>query len=129
MRLTVLALDYDGTIARNNVLEPEVLTAIADARERGIIVLIVTGRILDDLRRVAGDLGFVDAVVAENGAVVAFPETGRSMTLAAPVPSLLVDDLRRRGLSIEVGHCVMRLTLKRPPSSSTPFMAWRCRTC
>jgi phosphoglycolate phosphatase-like HAD superfamily hydrolase len=68
MRLTVLALDYDGTIARNDVLEPEVRTAIADARERGIIVLIVTGRILDDLRRVAGDLGFVDAVAAERSA-------------------------------------------------------------
>jgi len=107
MRFTVLALDYDGTIARNDVLDPDVRKAIADARERGITVVIVTGRILDDLRRVAGDLGFVDAVVAENGAVVAFPEAGRSMTLAAPAPQLLVDDLRRRGLSIEVGHCVI----------------------
>jgi hydroxymethylpyrimidine pyrophosphatase-like HAD family hydrolase len=74
MRLTVLALDYEGTIARNEVLDPDVREAIADARERGITVVIVIGRILDDLRRVAGDLGFVDAVVAENGAVVAFPE-------------------------------------------------------
>lgn len=107
MRLTVLALDYDGTIARNDVLDPDVRQAIADARERGITVVIVTGRILDDLRRVTGDLGFVDAVVAENGAVVAFPETGRSVTLAQAAPQLLVDDLRRRGLSIHVGHCVI----------------------
>src|SRR6185437_7966576 len=71
MRLTVLALDYDGTIARDGVLDPDVGASIADARERSITVLIVTGRILDDLRRVAGDLGFVDAVVAENGSVVA----------------------------------------------------------
>jgi hydroxymethylpyrimidine pyrophosphatase-like HAD family hydrolase len=118
MRLTVLALDYDGTIARNDVLEPEVRTAIADARERGITVLIVTGRILDDLRRVAGDLGFVDAVVAENGAVVAFPEAGRSVTLAPPAPQQLVDDLRQRGVSIEVGHCVIEADAQ----AATPFL-------
>jgi hydroxymethylpyrimidine pyrophosphatase-like HAD family hydrolase len=107
MRFTVLALDYDGTIARDDVLDPEVRKAIADARERDITVVIVTGRILDDLRRVAGDLRFVDAVVAENGAVVAFPDAGRSVALAPPAPQLLVDELRRRGLSIAVGHCVI----------------------
>ena len=47
--------------------------AIADARRRGIAVMLVTGRRLDDLRRVAGDLDFVDGVVAENGALVHFP--------------------------------------------------------
>ena len=71
------------------------------------MVAIVTGRILDDLRRVAGDLCFVDAVVAENGAVVAFPESGQSVSLAPSVPHLLVDELRQRGVSIEVGHCVI----------------------
>jgi len=38
-----------------------------------VTVILVTGRILDDLRRVAGDLSFVDAVVAENLALVHFP--------------------------------------------------------
>jgi len=55
MMFTVLALDYDGTIASDGVLDPEVRRAIADIRERGITVAIVTGRILDDLRRAAGD--------------------------------------------------------------------------
>ncbi len=45
---------------------------------RGITVLLVTGRILDELRRVAGDLHFVDGVVAENGAVVHFPDSGHT---------------------------------------------------
>lgn len=90
MRLTVLALDYDGTIARNDQLDPDVLKAIADARERGITVVIVTGRILDDLRRVADDLGFVDAVVAENGAVVAVTDAGeRRCTFRLPIGSSL----------------------------------------
>lgn len=107
MRLTVLALDHDGTIARDGVLDPEVRRAIAEARERGITVAIVTGRILDDLRRVAGDLGFADVVVAENGAVVAFPEGGPPVALAASPPQLLIDNLWKRGVSIEVGHCII----------------------
>jgi hydroxymethylpyrimidine pyrophosphatase-like HAD family hydrolase len=115
MRFTVLALDYDGTVARDGVLDSEVRRAIADARQRGITVAIVTGRILDDLRRVAGDLGFVDAVVAENGAVVAFPERGHPVALAATPPQLLVDDLRKRGLSIEVGKCVIEADARFAP--------------
>ena len=47
MKLSVLALDYDGTIARDDKMDPAVRAAIADARERGITVLLVTGRILD----------------------------------------------------------------------------------
>ena len=60
MKLSVIALDYDGTVTRNDVLDPSVRDAIAVARMQGITVLLVTGRILDDLRRVAGDLHFVD---------------------------------------------------------------------
>jgi len=70
VRFSVLALDYDGTIATDGALDPKVRHAIADVRARGIPVILVIGRILDDLRRLVGDLRFVDAVVAENGAIV-----------------------------------------------------------
>ena len=49
MKLSVLALDYDGTIALNDRVPPSVLDAIADARRRNVTVILVTGRILDDL--------------------------------------------------------------------------------
>lgn len=88
MRFRVLALDYDGTIAQGGKLHPEVRAAIDDARAKGIAVILVTGRILEDLRREAGNLQFLDAVVAENGAVLAFPGKGRSMALG-PRPSFL----------------------------------------
>jgi hydroxymethylpyrimidine pyrophosphatase-like HAD family hydrolase len=84
MQLSVLALDYDGTIAQDGILDPEVRHAILDVRAHDVTVVIVTGRILDDLRRVMGDLCLVDAVVAENGAFLAFPASGRSFVLAPP---------------------------------------------
>jgi hydroxymethylpyrimidine pyrophosphatase-like HAD family hydrolase len=115
MKLRTLALDYDGTIAQDGVLEPEVRQAIADVRGRGITVAIVTGRILDDLRLAAGDLRFVDAVVAENGAVIAFPDVGYSVVAAPPVSEELVADLKRRGTAIEVGRCVIEADAQSAP--------------
>jgi len=106
MKFGVLALDYDGTIARDGVLSPDIKPAIAEARARGIVVIIVTGRILSDLRRVSGDLNFVDAVVAENGAVLAFPN-GRTRTLARPPPQIFLDQLRRRGVAFTSGQCIV----------------------
>ena len=61
MKFGVLALDYDGTIARHGALDPDVKAAIMEARARGIVVLLVTGRILSELSEVAGNLEFVDA--------------------------------------------------------------------
>jgi hydroxymethylpyrimidine pyrophosphatase-like HAD family hydrolase len=107
MKLSVLALDYDGTIARDDRVEPSVLDAIAEARRRGIAVMLVTGRRLDDLRRVAGELHFVDGVVAENGALVHFPDGGLTTTLAPPIPPSFVARLQKQGIPFERGHCLV----------------------
>jgi hydroxymethylpyrimidine pyrophosphatase-like HAD family hydrolase len=107
MKLGVIALDYDGTTAQHDRLDPAVREAIADARTRGITVLIVTGRSLDELRRVAGDLHFVDVVVAENGAVLHFPGNDYTTVLAAPLPAALIDELRRRGITAAQGRCLV----------------------
>ena len=106
MKFGVLALDYDGTIARDGIIDPDVRTAIAEARARGIAVILVTGRILADLKRVAGDLRFVDAVVAENGAVLAFPN-GHSWLIGHPPPPVFLDELRRRGIDFASGQCIV----------------------
>ena len=114
MKFGVLALDYDGTIARDGVLDPEVKAAIVEARARGIVVVIVTGRILSDLKQSAGDLGFVDAVVAENGAVLAFPNGQTSLNGHLP-PQIFLDELRRRGIEYKTGQCVVEA-----PAASAP---------
>jgi hydroxymethylpyrimidine pyrophosphatase-like HAD family hydrolase len=107
VKLLTIALDFDGTIARNDVLDPDVRKAIADVRARGIVVILVTGRILDDLRRVASDLYFIDAVVAGNGAVIEFPESGYSRVLGQPPPEVLLNELRREGISFAGGQSVI----------------------
>lgn len=107
MKLSVIALDYDGTIARNDALDPSVREAIAVARTQGIVVLLVTGRILSELQRVAGDLHFVDAVIAENGAVIHFPDSSRTSALSPAVPENFLMELRRRGIPFTAGQCLV----------------------
>jgi hydroxymethylpyrimidine pyrophosphatase-like HAD family hydrolase len=107
VKLSAIALDYDGTIARGDILDPSVRDAIAAARIQGITVLLVTGRILEELRRVAGDLHFVDGVIAENGAVIHFADSGRTSALAPLIPEGFVAELRRRGISFAAGQCLV----------------------
>lgn len=108
MRLRVIATDYDGTIARDGVLDECVRQAIKKARQRGMLVVIVTGRILSELRSVTGRLDFVDGVVAENGAVVALP-SGHVTLLGAPPPMCLIKKLTERGLDFKVGRSVVEM--------------------
>jgi hydroxymethylpyrimidine pyrophosphatase-like HAD family hydrolase len=107
VKLFVLALDYDGTIARHGVAGADVRDAIAAARARGILVLLVTGRMLDELRRVAGDLRFVDGVVAENGGVLHFPDTGHTTVIAPAIPIGFIDRLRSAGVPHAVGQSLV----------------------
>jgi hydroxymethylpyrimidine pyrophosphatase-like HAD family hydrolase len=107
MKLSVLALDYDGTIATDGGVDAGVRAAIAQARTSGITVLLVTGRILSELRRVAGDLHFVDGVVAENGAVVHFPDSDHTSLLAPRVVEPLTKGLEGAGIPFQAGECLI----------------------
>ena len=107
MKFAALALDYDGTIALDGVLDRSVRDAISDLRQRGILVTLVTGRRLDDLRRVAGDLACFDVLVAENGAVLHFPGSGRHVMLARPPHPAVAAELQRRGVPVAAGEVVL----------------------
>lgn len=108
MKFSVLALDYDGTIAREGILDSDVRTAIDEARSSGIAVILVTGRILSDLQRVAGDLQFADAVAAENGAILGF-RNGHSWLSGHPPPPIFLDELRRRAINFVAGQCIVEV--------------------
>lgn len=106
MLLRSIAIDYDGTIAQNGVLNENVRDAIVEARSTGLNVVIVTGRILRELRRVAGDLSFVDGVVAENGAVILVSNGHRRLLGPPPIP-LLLNELSEHRIEFVVGRCLV----------------------
>lgn len=106
MKFSVLALDYDGTIAHHDRVHPEVIAAIQEARSRRITVVLVTGRILSDLRRVLTEEDLFDAIVAENGSVLAFPN-GRTRLLGSPPSRELLSELRESQIAFSSGDCVI----------------------
>jgi len=107
MKFSALALDYDGTIAVAGRFVPAVRKAIEDARARGIVVLLVTGRRLSELELVAGDLTCFDAIVGENGAVLTFPSNGRLIRIGRRPSPAVVRELERIGVDINVGESVI----------------------
>jgi hypothetical protein len=107
VRFRALALDFDGTIALDGRLEPEVGTSLEELRAQGVKALLVTGRILSDLRCRLGNLRAFDAVVAEEGAVLVFPPSGTSSLLAPAPPEELLAALRARRLPVLPGQCLV----------------------
>jgi hydroxymethylpyrimidine pyrophosphatase-like HAD family hydrolase len=107
MKFTALALDYDGTIAVDGQFDPAVREAIGDVRRRGIVVVLVTGRRLPDLRAAAGDVSCFDVVVAENGAVLEFPASGRHVIIGHVPSQAFLQELRRRGIPCVAGESVI----------------------
>jgi hydroxymethylpyrimidine pyrophosphatase-like HAD family hydrolase len=107
MKFSALALDYDGTIATDGVFDPAVREAVGEVRQRGIVVILVTGRRLADLHAVGGDLTCFDAIVGENGAVLEFPASGRHIVIGhRPSPAFL-DEVQRRAIPFIAGECVL----------------------
>lgn len=115
MYCRVLACDFDGTIADDGRIAPEVATALSNARARGIVVILVTGRVLEDLRLAEVDLGSFDAVVAENGAVVCLPGQARAIQLGTSPPERFFGELRARGIPFHVGAVVVGVSDSHAP--------------
>ncbi len=67
----LIALDIDGTLIDDDLqLRPRTLAAVAAARERGVAVSLVTGRMTSSAIVFARQLGLVDPIVAYQGALI-----------------------------------------------------------
>ena len=106
MPYRALATDYDATLATDGVVSDTTLRALEGLRRAGLRLLLVTGRRLDDLRRVFPGAARFDAVVAENGALLWRPP-GPARLLAAAPPAALADLLQRRGVPFVAGQVVV----------------------
>jgi len=104
----VFACDYDGTIAAHGRVAEATAQTLGRVRESGRKLLLVTGRMLPDLRSVcpAADRMF-DAVVAENGAVLYFPGSRETKVLGDPPEEALLEALRQRRVRFDVGASII----------------------
>lgn len=107
--IRAVAIDYDGTLAGKDGPTPAVLDAIAATRAGGLRAVLVTGRILTELLTVFPEaLEHFDAVVAENGAVMAAGRRERALVPA--VGDALDEALGARGIGFRRGFVIIAVT-------------------
>jgi hydroxymethylpyrimidine pyrophosphatase-like HAD family hydrolase len=107
MRYLALATDYDGTLAADGVVRERTLAALERLRKSGRRAILVTGRELEDLRRVFPRLDLFERVVAENGALLYRPQTREEVVLAEPPPPEVAQWLRARGVPVSTGRVIV----------------------
>ena len=108
MRFHALATDYDGTLARDGVVDAPTLAALERLRATGRKLILVSGRELPDLDRTFSHLELFDVAVLENGALLYRPSDKETKTLADPPPESFVRELRRRGVNeVSVGKAIV----------------------
>lgn len=85
MQFTVLAADYDGTIATDGKVADRTIKALARCKNTGLRLILVTGRELPDLLNVFPQIDIFDLAVLENGALLYDPES-KSETIIGDAP-------------------------------------------
>ncbi len=108
MRYFVLATDYDGTLAADGCVNDETIAALKCLQSSTRKLILITGRELDDLQRVFPHLDLFDYVVAENGALLYFPNSREEKLLAAQPPEEFIQALRTRHVEpLSVGRVIV----------------------
>jgi HAD superfamily hydrolase (TIGR01484 family) len=103
----MLASDYDGTIATDGKILSEPERALEDLKEAGWLTALVTGRELEDLLNVCPRITLFDLVVAENGAVLYFPQTQEIIDQASAPPSRFTSELAKRDIPFSKGRIIV----------------------
>src|SRR3954468_12028697 len=108
MRFHALACDYDGTVAKDGILDDPTRRALERLRGTGRKTILVTGRRIEDLKVACPDLSTFDAVVGENGAVLYWPAKNELRALAEAPPPVFAERLTRAGVrEVAVGHVIV----------------------
>jgi HAD superfamily hydrolase (TIGR01484 family) len=108
MRYHALAVDYDGTLAADGQVDTQTLDALSRLKKSGRRLVLVTGRIIPQLRDVFPQMDICDLIVADNGALLYDPRTNDQVTLADRPPEEFIDELSKRGVTpIEVGDVIV----------------------
>ena len=108
MKCSVLACDYDGTLAHDGVLDDITAAALDRFRTSGRRLLMVTGRELPDLQSVCQVLDRFEWIIAENGALLYRPSDNFSKLLCSPASTELAQKLgQARAQPFSVGCAII----------------------
>ena len=108
MRYMALACDYDGTIAGHGIVAPQEVQSLKRLQASGRKLILVTGRLLEDLLQVFPEVSMFDIVVGENGAALYKPATGEIKVLGEAPPARMIQLARARGIEpLNVGHAIV----------------------
>lgn len=91
-RTKLIAVDLDGTlIDHTGKVCDDDLAALRRAREAGVVVTICTGRALVECTEIIRRLEQTDPVIVSGGALVACPQTGRTIERFTLRPELVAE--------------------------------------
>lgn len=112
--IELIALDIDGTLIGDDlVIGPDTRAAVRAALSRGVLVSIVTGRMVSSAMRFARELGLTAPVVGYQGGLIrSMPEPGSSrlgrLLLHSPIPAEVAREIvvwaRAQGLDPHINH-------------------------
>jgi hydroxymethylpyrimidine pyrophosphatase-like HAD family hydrolase len=99
MKYYALACDYDGTLAKNGRVSSTTIMALEKVKNSGRRLLMVTGREMPELLDLFPEIKLFDIIVAENGALLYYPENGEERALADPPPQEFLEQLTKLKVS------------------------------
>jgi hydroxymethylpyrimidine pyrophosphatase-like HAD family hydrolase len=107
MRYLCLAADYDGTLATHGKVEQEVIDALHRLKASTRQLILVTGRVLDELKVVFPEYEIFDRIVAENGALLYNPATKEERLLGERPPESFISELHYQVKPLSVGKVIV----------------------
>ncbi len=101
----VMAFDFDGTLAVNGDVPPEVETALEQCRASGHVLFLVTGRRFETVT--LGHLGeLFSGIVWENGAVLSHTASGETYLPFGQLDPRLLKTMEDAGIPFERGLAI-----------------------
>jgi hydroxymethylpyrimidine pyrophosphatase-like HAD family hydrolase len=107
MRYSVVACDYDGTLASDGIVDEHTLASLQRLLASGRKLILVTGRVLSDLLAIFPKVDLFDRLVVENGAVLYCPADKEEKQLAEAPPNGFFTALRQRSIPYSVGRAIV----------------------
>lgn len=108
MRYQILATDYDGTLAKDGVVDDATIDALKRFLATGRRLLMITGRELPELLEIFPEPELFEWIVAENGGLLYRPSTKEMKRLAEPPAPAFIQALSDQNVvPLSVGEVIV----------------------